>query len=116
LERRSLPIKLDYSNIVISKTGSKQQRFLRRSSSFGSSSTLSVPINEKKKPWLKRILKIFNKNKHKKQQQKSDNQEESENDTVVDQVWYCQYNKNPTTNFEHYRHQYQHQRSMIFAS
>lgn len=119
-ERRSLPIKLDYSNIVISKSGSKQQRFLRRSSSFGSSSTtLSAPTaNEKKRPWLKRILKFFNKNnKHNNKKHNNDNNNINEEDIVVDQVWYCQYNKNPSTNFEnYYHHQYQHQRSIVFAS
>ncbi|KAG2229837.1 hypothetical protein INT48_001085 [Thamnidium elegans] len=106
-ERRSLPAILDYGrNIVISKSN-KQQRFLRRSSSFGSNSTLSeLPQQDDiKKPWLKRILKFFNKNKKVR--------EPSINEGSVHQVWYCQYSKNPSTRFEKYYH---HQNQMVSVS
>ncbi|GAA5807368.1 hypothetical protein MFLAVUS_000727 [Mucor flavus] len=109
-ERRSLPARLDYGrNIVISKSN-KQQRFLRRSSSFGSNSTLSeLPQQEDdiKKPWLKRILKFFNKNK------KVEVKEPSIIEGSVHQVWYCQYSKNPSTRFEKYYH---HQSQMVSVS
>lgn len=105
-ERRSLPARLDNTNFIISKSN-KQQRFLRRSSSFASNSTLShAGDNDTKKPWLKRILKFFNKNKKLKKQQEST--EES-----IDQVWYCQYSKNPSTRFEKY---YYHQQQVISVS
>ncbi|GAA5797600.1 hypothetical protein HPULCUR_002989 [Helicostylum pulchrum] len=112
-ERRSLPARLDYGrNIVISKSNSnKQQRFLRRSSSFGSNSTLSeLPQQQDdiKKPWLKRILKFFNKNKKVVVKESSINE-----DSSVHQVWYCQYSKNPSTRFEKYYH---HQSQMVSVS
>lgn len=121
-DRRSLPIKLDYSNIVISSTGSKQQRFLRRSSSYGSLSTVSSAggyvNNTEKKPWLKRIFKFFNKNKHKGEQNKQSKPNNNDVEGGGGQVWYCQYSKNPSTDFEnyYYHHQYQHQRPMISVS
>lgn len=97
-ERRSLPAKLDSTNFIISKSN-KQQRFLRRSASFASNSTLSPP-EDTKKPWLKRVLKFFHKSRKLKKQQ------ESAEDSI-DQVWYCQYSKNPSTRFEKYYHQQQ---------
>lgn len=115
-DRRSLPIKLDYSNIVISSTGSKKQRFLNRSSSYGSLSTVSsAGYNTEKKPWLKRIFKFFNKNKHKSQQIKQSNLNSNNDVDGKSRVWYCKYSKNPSTDFENYyhHHQYQHQQPMI---
>lgn len=136
-ERRSLPARLDYSNnIVISSATKKQQqqRFLRRSSSFRSSSvTTASPTSvqqqqapqqqqkgdnnsHKKKPWLKRILNFFNKNKQRKQQQQTSSEEGTVGNSI-DQVWYCQYSKNPSTRFEkYYHHQHQHQQQMISVS
>ena len=109
-ERRSLPIRLDYPKMIVSKTSGKQQRFLRRSSSFGSNTTISqAPVE--KQPWMKRILKFLgSKNKQKKQPETHEDE--------MNQVWYCQYSSNPSTNFENYfhHHQYQHQRSPIYAS
>lgn len=115
-DRRSLPIKLDYSNIVISSTGSKKQRFLHRSSSYGSLSTVSsAGYNTEKKPWLKRIFKFFNKNKHNSQQKKQPNLNSYKDVEGKGPVWYCKYSKNPSTDFENYyhHHQYQHQQPMI---
>lgn len=95
-ERRSLPAKLDNNNFIISKSN-KKPRFLRRSSSFVSNSTLSHHESEEtKKPWLKRVFKFFHKNKKVKKQEAIE-----EN---IDQVWYCQYSKNPSTRFEKYFH------------
>lgn len=95
-ERRSLPTRLDHK-FIISKSN-KQPRFLRRSSSFASNSTLNNN-EETKKPWLKRVMKFFNKGSSRKTAKKED-----EN---IDQVWYCQYSKNPSTRFENYYQQQQ---------
>ncbi|KAG2197325.1 hypothetical protein INT47_012755 [Mucor saturninus] len=103
-ERRSLPARLEHT-FIISKSNNKP-RFLRRSSSFVSNSTLNNTEETTKKPWLKRVLKFFNKSTSRKMQKR-------EEDESIDQVWYCQYSKNPSTRFEKY---YQQQQQVISVS
>jgi hypothetical protein len=102
--RRSLPARLDH---LIAARNFSKQRFLRRTSSLGSSSAASssllhedepaeVPLKHNKKPWIKRILKFFNKKNQQKQYSEGN-----------PPVWYYQYSTNPTSRFEKYYNQQQ---------
>lgn len=93
-ERRSLPARLEHQLM------SKRFKKFRRTSSIASSSIATSIVEQppppiklnndtQKKPWIKRIMKIFTKTK------KPVNNNNGP-------VWYCQYSENPTSRFEKY--------------
>jgi hypothetical protein len=68
-----------------------------RSSTYSTASSIYKESSSDKKPWLKRLLKFLSKNKGKlNRKQPLQNQPKNK----LDQVWFCQFSKNPTNFIE----------------
>ncbi|KAG0740792.1 hypothetical protein G6F57_008998 [Rhizopus arrhizus] len=97
-ERRSLPAKMEHSIKPRHSTVSgctRQTSF--RSSTHSTASSIYKESSSDKKPWLKRLLKFLSKNKGKlNRKQPLQNQPKNK----LDQVWFCQFSKNPTNFIE----------------